>query len=76
MLAVPAVLLQRPAMERSIKRTVEQAIAAAGYQGVAVDVDGVEVELSGSVADEAERAAVLRIAGRPTTRGCSPSGPA
>lgn len=61
-LAVPAVLVQRPAMERSIQRTVERALVDAGHEGVEVGVDGVEVELRGPVANQTVRSDVLRVA--------------
>lgn len=61
-LAVPAVLVQRPAMERSIQRTVERALQEAGHEGVEVSVDGVEVQLSGSVVNQTVRSDVLRVA--------------
>ena len=53
---------RRPVMERSITRTVSEALHVGGHAGVVVDVDGRDVTLRGTVSTPEERRSVIHLA--------------
>ena len=53
---------RRPVMERSITRTVTEAIRVGGHAGVVVDADGRDVTLRGTVSTPEERRSVIHLA--------------
>ena len=54
--------VRRPVMERSITRTVAEALRVGGHAGVVVDVDGRDVTLRGTVSTPEERRSVIHLA--------------
>lgn len=53
---------RRPVMERTIVRSVAEALRVGGHSGITAEATGRDVTLRGTVADASERRAVIRLA--------------